>query len=240
MRNPILISVLTLFAAANAQAVFIDNFDSLSPDWQFFSGETSSQFIYDVSGGQFRAFGFTPAPPHPRHSQRMQRRFIPVGEAGITNATLRARISLPMSANISQLSISLATGLPQGILEGARIFAISPRDQSHVVLLASGNANDGLFVDGLSGSIDIEIQNQGPTATLFINGAFVTTVTGSQFSNQNPSYDTIAMGFSGAAGSSAPVNIDYIQVVPEPSAMAAFGVASFIAARRRRKRGRAS
>ncbi len=234
-RTQSIAALLTLLASAQAPAVFIDNFDTLSPDWRFVLGETSSQLIHEVSGGYFRASGFTPASGGPAHSKRMRRALFSEGQPGQNNLTLKSRFNLPFTNNITAVAFSISELRDFGSVRGYREVRISPFGNDHFVTVAAGGDFNSVLVSGLSGEVEIEIQNQGPVASLFLNGMFVSSVSDSFVGDRNPSYNSVEMYFEGVEGTAAPVNIDYIQVVPEPSAMAAFGVASLVAARRRRK-----
>ncbi len=230
--------LMTLLAAAQTPAVFIDNFDSLSPEWQFLNVETSSNLIHDVSGGFFRARGFSSVSGGPTHTNWVRREIFDANTPGQNNLTLRTKMSLPLTQSISVVGFSIFDTDSQGNERGTREVSFSTFGNDHVVLLAAGSIFTTVTISGLVNEVDVELRNQGPVTTLFLNGTFVSTVTNNSFFHQNPSYRAIQMSFTGDEGTSAPVNVDYIQVVPEPTSLAGLGLASLIAASRARTRGR--
>ncbi len=228
--------LLTLLAAAQAPAVFIDNFDSLSPEWQFRLGENSSNLVYEVSGGQFRAFGFTPAPPHPTHSNSLRRLFSPDPQTIFNNLTLKTSVSLPLTANVNAVAFSIYGLIGNNNPMSTRQVIIERFGAGHSVTLIVGSVFTTSMLSGLPSQLDIEVRNQGPVASLFLNGSLASTVTGDDaFDDTNPNYRVAEIYFAGDTGTSAPVNIDYIQVVPEPTTLAGLGIASLVATTRSRK-----
>ncbi len=230
--------LMTLLAAVQAPAVFIDNFDSLSPDWEFINVETSSNLIYDVSGGFFRASGFTSGSGGPTRTNWVRRNMFGPGAPGQNNLTLRTKMSLPLTQSINRVGFSILNIDEFNNQRGTREVSLRRLGTDYRVSLSAGSIFTTVTVVGLVNEVEIELQNEGPTARLYLNGTLVSTVTNNAFFDQNPEYRFVQMNLTGEPGTSPPVNVDYIQVVPEPTAFAGFGLASLIAAGRARTRGR--
>ncbi len=225
-RRHSLVVLLTLLVAAQTPAVFFDTFDTLSPEWEFLPAETAAELIHDVSGGQFRAFGFTEALGGNGHSARMRRSFADQGTPGLQNLSLFTRVNLPLTEYISQVRILLMPFRQFGGYGIGRAFSIRNFGAGHLVSIGSGSASNNIVLSNLPSILDVEIRNMGPTASLYLNGSFILSSTDSQTSNLNPSFGAVEMHYRGFSGSSTPVSLDYIQVVPEPATLVGLSLAA--------------
>ncbi len=230
--------MLTLLVAAQAPAVLIDNFDSLSPEWQFIPGETGAQLIYEVAGGEFRASGFTNPNAGTGHTVGMVRRIFSDPTSGEQNLTLRARFTPPATENLDSVRFALQGIDSTGTYISDRRVRFEKSASGYAVTLSNGNQSNSLFGVELSGYNQVEIVNAGATCSLFLNGQFLTSATNSSASQLNPMYGGIRVQYEGGAGVSSPMSIDYIQVVPEPSTFAGLGLATWIVMKRALAGGR--
>ncbi len=219
-----LIAVATVAGlSGQARAFFFDGFDSLAPDWVFTANETSPNLVYEVAGGEFRARGFSQT-VYQYQSTLMTRRMVPPG-SGVQNVTFKTLVHLPLTLNIQQITFYVAQF---GVASRALTLALRP-DGYLIDLTASqggGFLSSNLVLPNLPTAVDLEMRTNGANCSAYVNGALVLTVTAPSGGPASPAYDYIAMDFSGETGTSDPVELDYIQVVPEPSSLGALGLAS--------------
>ncbi len=234
-RSQSLTVALTILAVAQAPAVFIDNFDSLSPEWQFIPGETGAQLNYEIAGGEFRATGFTSTGQGTFHSSRMVRRIFSDPTYGEENLTLRARFTPPVTSHLESVLFELRAINQAGQVVTGRGVEISRVPTGHLITLINGNQFTPLAVVNLASYNEFDLINNGPSSSLFLNGQFIASLSNSGGAFPNPRYAGIAIHYSGETGGSTATAIDYIQVVPEPSTFAGLGLATWLVTKRARK-----
>jgi hypothetical protein len=231
-----------LAGIASAQTFFRDDFNTLSPEWQFVPpSEGNGQLTYEINQGNLVATGVLPGnPAFDSGGGRFDRLFLPRSQYvnGLTEQVrLRARFTLPRGDVMRSISFSL--------------FGISQFNTTRPgsIFYTIGRASDGQYQSTLSqqggGAIittfwtldplpyyELELFRQGDDVIATLNGMEL---------NRRPyiqaDFNQVRIGFNGLIGTTnVGPRVDYVEVVPEPIAIVGFGAAAAKVMLRKRKK----
>lgn len=246
MVTRLVLSICTAALAgfAAAQTFFRDDFNTLSPEWQFVPpSEGNGVLTYEINQGNLVATGVLPGnPAFDSGGGRFERLFLPAGQYvnGLTDQVrLRARFTLPRGEVMTGISFSLFGIRETGSTRPGNItYSIQHLSNglyaSRVSQESGGGASTFLTLDPLP-YYELDLFRQGDEVVATLNGMEL---------NRRPyilaEFNQLRIGMGGLIGTTnVGPRIDYVEVVPEPIAVVGFGAAAAakVMLRKRKKRG---
>ena len=237
------ICTAALAGLAAAQTFFRDDFNTLSPEWQFIPPpEGSGELTYEINQGNLVATGVLPGnPASDSGGGEFRRLFLPQSQYvnGLTDQVrLRARFTLPRGDLMTGISFSLF-GINQ--FNNTR-----PRP----ILYTMRRGTDGQYQSTLfqgGGDVvttfwtldpipyyELDLYRQGNEMVATLNGMELNRLPYIQ-----SDFNQVRIGYEGRFGTTTVgPRVDYIEVVPEPIVIVGFAAATAkVMLGKRKKRG---
>jgi hypothetical protein len=244
MMTRLVLTVCTaaLAGIAAAQTFFRDDFNTLSPDWQFNPpSEGSGVLTYEINQGNLVATGVLPGnPAFEGGGGNFRRLFFPAGQYvnGLTDQVrLRARFTLPRGEVMTGISFSLfgmsefGSTRPGNITYGIRR-RTDGQYSSRVTQQGWGEVITTFWTLDPIPYYELELFRQGDEVVATLNGMEL---------NRRPyiqsDFNQVRIGYEGSIGTTnVGPRLDYVEVVPEPVAIVGFGAAAAKVMLRKRKK----
>lgn len=243
MMTKVVISVCTaaLAGIATAQTFLRDDFNTLSPEWQFSPPmeNSSAALTYEINQGNLVATGVLPGnPAFQDGGGNFRRLFLPAGQYvnGLTDQVrLRSRFTLPRGDVMTSIGFSLRAINEFGFDNPGAIGLSFRRLANGQYRSFMSQEGEFQFADWTLDPLpyyELGLFRQGNDLVATLNGMEL-----NRLSYIPSDFNQIAFGIGGLYGTTTVgPRVDYIEVVPEPVAVVGFGAAAANVMLRKRKK----